>query len=205
MATNFDLPTRMSMFAHLQQEEEQAWTMFVGQYGPMIASWCMRHSLDETETADVTQTVLIKLVNAIRESRYDPSKGSFRGWLKTVTNNAARDAIRVWGRHGRGSGDSVHQKRMMLLEDPKSMETLNQCVDDEYHRILLHAAETRVRSRVKEFTWRAFEITTLEQRSAQEAAQELNLKVAEVYVAKSRVIKMLNEEVARQEELYGEI
>ncbi|MEW4486737.1 sigma-70 family RNA polymerase sigma factor [Thalassoglobus sp. JC818] len=200
MSVNFDIPTRLSMFVHLQANEEQAWSEFVRQYGPMIASWCMRYNLDETETADVTQTVLIKLVQVMRESRYDSNKGSFRGWLKTVTNNAVRDVIRTWHKPGRGSGDSVNLDRLSALEDPAALETLNECVDEEYKRILLHEAERRVRERVRDFTWRAFEITTLEQRSAKEASEELNMKIAEIYVAKSRVIKMLNEEVARQEE-----
>ena len=203
MSVNFDVPTRMSMFGHLQNNEEQAWSEFVRQYGPMIATWCMRYSLDENETADVTQTVLIKLVQVMRESRYDPDKGSFRGWLKTVTNNAVRDVIRTWNKPGRGSGDTQHLDRLRALEDPAALEALDQCVDEEYRRILLREAERRVRERVQDFTWRAFEITALEQRSAKEASEELKMQVAEVYVAKSRVIKMLNEEVARQEEELG--
>ena len=39
---------------------------------------------------DVTQEVLVKLLAAIRQFQYDPSR-SFRSWLKTVTQHALTD------------------------------------------------------------------------------------------------------------------
>ena len=102
MSVNFEVETRMSMFVRLGDEREQeAWAEFVRNYGPMIAAWCFRQGLGESEAADVTQTVLVKLVGVMRDSRYDPAKGSFRSWLKTVTNNAVRDVMRTWKKPGR--------------------------------------------------------------------------------------------------------
>lgn len=199
MSVNFDIPTRVSMFAHLRENHEPAWTQFVEEYGPMIVAWCLRHSLNESEAADVAQTVLVKLVQVMRDSQYDPEKGSFRSWLKTVTNNAVRDVMQTWKRPIRGTGDSFLLNRLKMLEDPHALDDLNECVETEYSRMLLHEAGRRVRSRVRDFTWRAFEITALEQRSPQEAAKELNLRIAEVYVAKSRVLKMLSLEVDKLE------
>jgi RNA polymerase sigma-70 factor (ECF subfamily) len=196
MSVNFDVPTRVSMFVRLQDNQEQAWNDFVQQYGPMIAAWCLRHSLGESEAADVTQTVLLKLIEVMRKSKYDPNKGSFRSWLKTVTNNAVRDMMRSRNRPG-----SHPTARHLLhnLEDPQALDDLNQCVDAECRQMMLREAERRVRARVRDFTWQAFELTAVQQRSPSEVAKLLDMRVAEVYVAKSRVIKMLNEEVLRQE------
>lgn len=199
MSVDFDVPTRVSMFVRLQQNQEQAWQEFVQQYGPMIAAWCLRHSLDEAEAADVTQTVLLKLIQVMRKSKYDASKGSFRSWLKTVTNNAVRDLMRTWNRPGKGTGDSIAHQRLQSLEDPRALEDLNECVDAECRQLMLREAERRVRARVQDFTWQAFEMTAVHRRSPRDVASHLNMQVAEVYVAKSRVIKMLNEEVQRQE------
>lgn len=204
MSVNFDVPTRVSIFVRLQENEEQAWNHFVQQYGPMIAAWCLRHSLDESEAADVTQTVLVKLVQVMRESRYDPAKGSFRSWLKSVTNNAVRDLMRTWSRPGKSSSDLVDRRYLQSLEDPRALEDLNRCVDTEYQQMLMREAERRVRDRVRDFTWQAFEMTAIQQRSPQEASKILNLSVAEVYVAKCRVTKMLQEEIQQQQEAYGE-
>ncbi|MCD0457893.1 RNA polymerase sigma factor [Roseiconus lacunae] len=200
MAVNFDVPTRPSMFIHLRDGENDAWSTFVSEYGPMIASWCLRYGLTEAETADVTQNVLIKLVQVMRQSRYDPKQGSFRGWLKTVTNNAVKDVMRTWDKPGKGTGDTVVHAKLSLMEDPKSMDALNDCIDQEYKNIVLNEAKRRVRERVKDFTWRAYEMTAIQQKTPQEASAELGLKVGEVYVAKSRVIKMLREEIQKHEE-----
>ena len=56
----------------------------------------------------MTQEVLRKLLRAMRSFEYDPSRGSFRGWLKTVTSNAVRDLARQWQRRNiRAAGDTV--------------------------------------------------------------------------------------------------
>ena len=199
MSVNFDVPTRVSMFVRLQENQELAWEQFVEEYGPMIAAWCLRHSLNEAEAADVTQTVLAKLIVVMRESKYDPAKGSFRGWLKTVTNNAVRDVMQTWKAPIRGTGDSNMLSHLKMLEDPHALDKLNECVESEYNQMLLREAERCVRKRVREPTWRAFELTAIESRSPQDAAKETHMSIAEVYVAKSRVLKMLKEEVRRQE------
>ena len=198
MAVDFDVPTRVTMFVRLRDNHEQAWQEFVQQYGPMIAAWGLRCSLTETEAADLTQSVLLKLVQVMREDKFDPAKGSFRCWLKTVTNNAVRDMMRTWNRPGRGAG-GLAESFLQSLEDPKALISLNECIDARYRHWLLKEAERRVKERVRDFTWKAYEMTAVEQRPPADVAQLLNLSVSEVYVAKSRVIKMLKEEVARQE------
>jgi len=58
---------------------------------------------------------------------------------------------------------------------------------------------TQVRLRVAPQTWQAFWLTAWEGLSGAEAAQRIPMQVAQVYVAKRRVQRMLQEEVARLE------
>jgi DNA-directed RNA polymerase specialized sigma24 family protein len=53
-----------------------------------------------------------------------------------------------------------------------------------------------VKSRVQPATWTAFELTTLENLSGKEAAEQTGLSVASVHVARSRVAAMLRKELA---------
>ena len=57
----------------------------------------------------------------------------------------------------------------------------------------------RVRLRVAPQTWEAFRLTALEGLSGAEAAQRIPMQVAQVFVAKRRVQKMLSSEVAKLE------
>ena len=57
----------------------------------------------------------------------------------------------------------------------------------------------RVRLRVAPQTWQAFALTALEGLSGAEAACAIPMQVAQVFIAKRRVQKMLQEEVAKLE------
>jgi RNA polymerase sigma-70 factor (ECF subfamily) len=72
-------------------------------------------------------------------------------------------------------------------------------LEDEFDREVLEEAVARVRTRVAPRTWRVFELTAHEGRSGAEAAAELGMTVAAVFVARGRVQRMLQEEVRRLE------
>ena len=193
-----DESTRPTLLLRLRDwDNREAWGEFLERYAPKIYGWCRRYELQESDAADVTQNVLRKLINALRTFEYDPTQGSFRGWLKTVTNNAIRDFLRDITRHGRGSGDTKDLTRLAAIQTPSALEELAQEIEKEGERELLREAEVRVQSRVKEHTWDAYCITVLEDRSAAEAAEQLAMSVDDIYVAKSRVLKMLKREVDR--------
>ena len=86
--------TSPTLLGRLRQDpaDGAAWSTFVLRYGPRIHAWCRQWRLQEADAQDVTQDVLIKLVARMRTFTYDAS-GSFRGWLKTVTYHAWRDAL----------------------------------------------------------------------------------------------------------------
>jgi RNA polymerase sigma-70 factor (ECF subfamily) len=176
-------------------DDTEAWREFVDRYAPKIYSWCLRYRLQESDASDVTQNVLCKLVGAMRTFKYDPAKGSFRGWLKTVTANAVRDLMRAWDRQVQGAGDTQVLQHLASIQDPRALAELRNMIESEYEMELLREAEQRVRLRVKPHTWEAYRLTAVEQIPSPEAARQLNMPVAEVYVAKSRVIKLLRGEV----------
>jgi RNA polymerase sigma-70 factor (ECF subfamily) len=180
--------------------DREAWTEFVNRYTPRLFGWCRKHGLQESDAADVSQEVLRKLVGAIRSFEYDPRRGSFRGWLKTVTNNAIRDFVASISRTGRGSGDSHAGSALAAIVDPSAISELSATLDAAAELELLREAESRVQLRVQSHTWEAYRRTVLISEPASDVARQLNLDVMEVYVAKSRVLKYLREEVARLSE-----
>ena len=140
----------------------------------------------------MTQNVLLKLAAKMRDFTYDPSR-SFRGWLKTITHHACSDFQASRQRPGLGSqaGD--------LLQTVEAREDLAKHLEQEFDRELLEEAMYRVRLRVAPQTWQAFCLTAVEGLSGAEAAARIPMQVAQVFVAKRRVQKMLQEEVARLE------
>jgi DNA-directed RNA polymerase specialized sigma24 family protein len=67
--------------------------------------------------------------------------------------------------------------------------------DGAFNARVLRVAMQRIQPLFEPFTWRAFECVWIEDRSAAEAAKMLSLRIEQVYIAKSRVLKRLSEEV----------
>ena len=76
-----------------------------------------------------------------------------------------------------------------------NIQKLEQAFDYE----LLEAAKVQVRLRVAPHTWEAFQLVAIEGLPVAEVAASVHMQVAMVYVAKSKVQKMLREEIQKLE------
>lgn len=172
----------------------EAWDEFVDKYAPTVFTWAWQSGLQDSDAADVTQEVLMKLLEKMRVFQYDPKRGSFRGWLKTITVNSARDCGRRLAR------TPIGPEGLSSVGDPASWDELGRRIDEEYQHQLLAQAESVVERIVKTNTWRVYEMLVKEGLGATVVAASLDLKIAEVYVAKSRVLKRLKDVVQQIEE-----
>jgi RNA polymerase sigma factor (sigma-70 family) len=187
--------TSSTLLGRLRQmpTNQDAWSEFVDRYGPRIYSWCRQWRLQEADAQDVTQMVLAKLAQKLRTFTYDPTR-SFSAWLKTVARNAWQDWQGNQHRPGAGSGDSHVLEQLRSLA---AREDLLKHLEHEFDHELLEEAMIRVQLRVEPHTWAAFRLMTVEGCCGTDAAARLRMKVATVFVAKSKVQKMLQEEVRR--------
>jgi RNA polymerase sigma-70 factor (ECF subfamily) len=190
--------TSPTLLGRLRQNptDQAAWGEFVRRYGPQISAWCRKWGLQEADVQDVTQDVLVKLAEKIREFCYDPNVGRFRAWLKTLTHHARSDFQAARQRPGAGSGDS---QVLTLLDNVEAREELTRQLEEAFDHELLQEAIARVKLRVAPRTWEAFRLTAQEGLSGAEAAARLGLKVATVFVHKSEVQRMLREEIRELE------
>jgi RNA polymerase sigma-70 factor (ECF subfamily) len=189
--------TRVILLTQLRRapSDQAGWDEFVECYGRHIYRWCRRWKLQDADAEDVTQDILLKLTQKLRAFAYDPSR-SFRGWLKTVAHHAWRDFEDSRRHARRATGDSQVQELMLTLE---AREDLAQKLEEAFDLELLEAAEVRVRLRVAPRTWEAFRLMAFEGLPVAEVAARVRLQVAMVYVAKSKVQKMLQEEIGKLE------
>jgi RNA polymerase sigma factor (sigma-70 family) len=193
MSGDVESRTGTTLLGRLRRDptNQAAWNEFVDQYGPKIYRWCRRWNLHEADAEDVTQMVLLKLAEKLRTFVYDPSR-SFRAWLKTLTQHAGSDFGERQQRPGRGSGDSDVRA---LLQTVAARDELVQQLEEQFDHELLQEAMRRVRLRIEPRTWEAFHLVAFTGLSGAEAARQLQMKVATVFVNKSHVQKMLQEEI----------
>jgi RNA polymerase sigma-70 factor (ECF subfamily) len=78
-------------------------------------------------------------------------------------------------------------------------EDLVQRLEEAFDHEVLEAAKVRVQLRVAPHTWEAFRLAALDGVPVPEVAARVNMQAAMVYVAKSKVQKMLQEEIQKLE------
>jgi RNA polymerase sigma-70 factor (ECF subfamily) len=150
--------------------------------------------LQDADAEDVAQEILLKLARKLRDFHYDP-KSSFRGWLKTVTHHAWRDFVD--GEHKkRAAADERTWERLQSVE---ARQDLIQRLEEAFDHELLEAAKVQVRLRVAPHTWEVFRLVAIEGLPVADVAAQVQMQIAMVYVAKSKVQKMLQEEVRKLE------
>jgi RNA polymerase sigma factor (sigma-70 family) len=185
--------TRASLLARLGEGRDAlAWAQFVAIYAPLIHGYARKQGLQDADAADVTQETLRNLAGALGRQSYDPKRGSFRSWLFAVVRNELKTFWTRAAKHVSGSGDSA---TMDLLDRQPAPEPQADLWDQEYRKRLLTWAGEQVRQAVEPGTWQAFWQTAVEGKPGQEVAKALNMKVAAVYMARSRVQARLKEAV----------
>ena len=191
-----DSHTSATLLGRLRQfpPDQAAWAQFADRYGRRIYGWCRQWKLQEADAEDVAQGVLLKLAEKMRAFEYDPGR-SFRAWLKTVSRHAWLDAASA-RKAAVAAGGSL---ALDLLQEVEAREDLVERLGEEFDRELLDEAMARVRARVVPRTWEAFERTALKGESGADAGRALGMKVATVFVAKSKVQRMIQEELRKLE------
>jgi len=188
--------TRITLLTQLRQDpsDQAGWDEFVDRYGRHIFRWCRQWNLQDADAEDVTQNILMKLSQNLRDFTYDPSR-SFRGWLKTVAFRAWRD-FEDGRRRQQTTGERDAQERLLTVE---ARDDFVQKLENAFDLERLEAAKARVRLRVAPQTWEAFRLFAIDGLPVAEVAVQVNMQIAMVYVAKSKVQKMLHEEIEKLE------
>ena len=190
--------TRASLLVRLRDGgDTEAWREFVHLYAPIIYGFARKRGLQDADAADLMQEVLRSVSLAAKRLEYDPARGSFRGWLFTVTRNKVFNFLESRSRRVLGSGDSRVQQRLEQQAD--SDGALSAEWEANYQRTMANQAMERVKGEFQAATWNAFIQTAVEGRTPAQVASRVGLSVGAVYVAKSRVIARLRQEIERMQ------
>jgi len=168
--------------------DQEAWRRFVELYAPMIYRWARQAGLDGAEAADLTQDVLLRLVEKLPQFQYDRAK-SFRAWLKTVTLNRWRECVR------RRRLEPTQLDTPGEVPQPDPVDSAAWFEETEYRAQLVHRAMKIVRGDFEPATWRMWWEYVVAGHPAGQVATQLGVTVNAVYLAKSRVLRRLREEL----------
>ena len=181
--------TSVSLLQRLHNSNAEAdWLRFSKLYAPLVFYWGRSQGLDATDAADLVQEVMGKLVIKFREFQYDPSF-KFRGWLRTISINQARDFQRA----------AAHRKTTGLdaIDAPEQPGGNSGDLFDrrEYCAYLVACGRDLIKAEFEPLTWDACWKYAVEGRSASDVAKELGITANAVRIAKCRVFARLRKEL----------
>jgi RNA polymerase sigma-70 factor (ECF subfamily) len=184
--------TRQSLLLRAQTGETGAWKDLVDLYRPLILAWLNRQGVPPRDLEDLCQEVLLSVVKHLPTFEHSGHRGAFRSWLRTVVCSRTADYWRALDAATQAQGGSVATAALQEIADPDS--ALNRQWDEEHDRYVLDCLLDLVEEEFEPLTLQAFRRLALDGVSGAEAAQELGLSVAAVYVAKSRVLARIRQE-----------
>jgi RNA polymerase sigma-70 factor (ECF subfamily) len=184
--------TSLTLLERARASDQSAWERLVSLYEPLVSRWCRRSGLQEADVADVRQEVFGAVSGALKDFRRDVAGGTFRGWLRRITQHKVYDHLRRRAREPAAAGGS--EAHELLAELPAGEETVPGATDPEEASLLYRRALALIATDFEEHTWKAFWRVVIDDQRPREVALELGMTQSAVSHAKARVLSRLREE-----------
>ncbi len=198
-----DLQTTQTnlLWAVCDSQNQKAWGDFYRIYAPMLRNFSRRLNLNETESEDVTQEILLIAHRSLKDGIYDPAKGRFRGWLYGIARKRAQMARRARCRPTRMQAEQYDDGSDLLssLEDMHD-EAIREIWEQEWRYALLEEALRQLKPSLGDNEFRSFELYAIQNWSVKKVADELNIAPASVYAYKNRVLNAIRKWIAQYED-----
>lgn len=185
--------TRATLIQRVQnQHDEKSWEEFVRVYRRYIYAIIRSMNISEHDTEDILQQVLINLWNSLPKMDYEKIN-RFRSWLSTVTKNCVTDFIRKRTRDANRLEKASKDDTLTYLATIRLPE-IDAIAEREWEIHLTNMALDNIEPLFSGKAVAAFRLT-LQGKSVEQIAAELDLKENSVYRLKNRVKDRLIQEI----------
>jgi RNA polymerase sigma-70 factor (ECF subfamily) len=172
--------------------DQPAWTEFCDRYGELIRGFAQRQGLQSADCDEILQDVLLALTKAMPGFEYDPAKGKFRSYLKTVVLRA------IFRKNRQERPPALLGDIEEAVQAATTDAELEAGWEEEWRKYHVRSAMRVIDGEFNEDAWAAFQSYAVEGHDPKETARALGLTLNQVYRAKSQITRRLREVVRRQ-------
>ncbi len=203
-----DPSTRQSLLGRLKDwNDDASWQDFFNTYWRRIYGAAIKAGLNEAEAQEVVQETIIAVSKQMPGFKYDPAIGSFKNWLLNQTYwkiaNQLRlreqDAKRIRPSRRRSSDTTTGTGLLNKIPDPNG-GNFESTWQSEWDGNQMVAALEHLKRKVNPKHYQIFDFYVLKKWPMKKVTQTLNVNMAQVYLAKSRLARLLKAELKRLED-----
>ena len=194
----WNVKTRESLLRRVRDwSDDASWQEFFQLYWRMIYSLAIKAGLTESEAEDVVQTTMLAIADNIRRFEYDSKVGSFKSWLCHQAQWKIQDHLRRRRREdehlarGRGAAATGTDLINRVADEQDSLGAL---MEKDWDTAVASVALARVKAKVKPKHFQMFDLYAIKKWPIRRVSQTLQVNVAQVYLAKSRIIRLLKKQ-----------
>ncbi len=184
-----------SLLHQVQEDRADSWSRVVHIYAPLAYYWCLREGLQPADAEDVVQEAFRSVAARVRDFVRTGQNGSFRGWLRTIVRNKIGNFFRQNHRRVECERDFYEERapgNLCCSLSPEGPERNGHSVETQ---LLYLQVLDLVRTEFEEPTWRAFWRVVADGVPPKHVADEMGISVNAVYLAKSRVLRRVRDEM----------
>ncbi len=195
--------TRRSLLSRVRDfDDHEGWREFFDAYWRLIHNFALRSGLSDADAQDVAQETLVSVAKKMPGFEYDPGLGSFKGWLLIQVRRRIIDHFRR-GANRRKNTISLDvpgpngQTESMPIPVEAELEAVWQ---EEWQKNCLQGAIRRVQAKVSARQFLIFDMAILRATPTPLIAKKLDISLAQVYLARHRVGRLLKIEMRIMEQ-----
>lgn len=196
-------PTRSSFVERLRDLGDQSvWEGFFTRYGRVVRQVALRSGLNADEAEDVLQETALSVARKMPEFIYERTRCSFEGWVRHVARLRILDQMRRRAPRGVMGGGGA-SGMLESIPDQAAGAKLDEVWEKAWRTNVLQTALERLQLKVSPEHFQIFYLNVVAGVSGPEVVRTLGVSIAQVYVVRHRLTRLLKREVARLQSTPG--
>ncbi|MCM8529893.1 MAG: sigma-70 family RNA polymerase sigma factor [Lentisphaeraceae bacterium] len=187
------LPTRLSLLQRASVEQQaDAWDELLKYYDPFVKKVLLKWGVSGSDLDDLKQQVFMRIWKGLGNYKKLENGSRFRNWLSTLIR---RTAI-TWYHSNKHKNIEIELDKTIFNELKTSQPEVDKKIEKEWQQYIVDLALNELK---QVFSGHAFEVLalSLQGKSGDDIARQLNIRKESVYVLPNRVKVRLRDEIKR--------